>query len=371
MENPSSERVAFGMERHQTITRIAGFVSELDLTLSEPYRKTLIALPASYEEDSHNVEFWSIADSFPLLTPDQEKSLFERVQNGYEQGRHASSIEDLSPAQKQACTDMVVARQEILLSNLRLVCSIARNHTIDPTRKSKLPLPDIMHDGSIGLIDAANRFNVATGRKFSTVATRWIAGAISRANADKSRIVRVPEETLREWSGIDATAEAFRAMHYRDPSAQELAQFGGLQAEKALAYYRFRQQVTTFGEIPLDLMNEETVTIWPGSNAHVSALVAHDKIQNLLLNSGLSPLEILVISLRFGATDLLPQDFQAERKNGAHVDHRPLVFEQGVTGEFPKKSLLQSLGTTQKMLSQIARDGLAKMKAQATESSLS
>src|SRR5579863_453742 len=102
--------------------------------------------------------------SYPLLTAEQELMLAERVAHG-----------DLR------------ARQKLIEANLRLVVSVAKRYS-----NQGLPLLDLVQEGNIGLMRAAQKFDYKRGFRFSTYATWWIRQAISRAIAEHSRTIHIP-----------------------------------------------------------------------------------------------------------------------------------------------------------------------------------
>jgi RNA polymerase primary sigma factor len=119
------------------------------------------------------------------------------------------------------------ARERMILSNLRLVLSIAKKY-----RWSEIPFDDLVQEGNIGLIKAVERFDWRKGFRFSTYATWWIRQQISRGIADKGRIIRAPvhmqelaRKTLRE-------RDEFEAETGRPETERETSQRTGIAIDK-------------------------------------------------------------------------------------------------------------------------------------------
>ncbi|HEY5282822.1 MAG TPA: sigma-70 family RNA polymerase sigma factor, partial [Polyangia bacterium] len=119
------------------------------------------------------------------------------------------------------------AKNEFVKANLRLVVSIARrfNH-------GRLPLPDLIQEGNIGLMKAVERYDYRRGFRFSTYASWWIRHAISRALADKGRAVRLPVHMIDAYHRIAKSERELQSKLERPATTEEIALVTGIEAEK-------------------------------------------------------------------------------------------------------------------------------------------
>ncbi len=119
------------------------------------------------------------------------------------------------------------ARRILIESNLRLVVHLARKHF-----NHGLPLQDMIQEGNIGLMKAADKFDPGRGCRFTTYATWWIRQSMQRAISDSARLVRVPVNSLDLAVKAKRLAWKFRQQFGRDPDIMELSAAVGKDPER-------------------------------------------------------------------------------------------------------------------------------------------
>ncbi|MBO4250851.1 MAG: RNA polymerase sigma factor RpoD/SigA [Paludibacteraceae bacterium] len=119
------------------------------------------------------------------------------------------------------------ALEKLTKSNLRFVVSVAKQY-----QNQGLSLPDLINEGNLGLIKAAEKFDETRGFKFISYAVWWIRQSILQALAEQSRIVRLPLNQVGSMNKINKAFQRFEQEHERKPSAEELAEMLDIPVDK-------------------------------------------------------------------------------------------------------------------------------------------
>jgi RNA polymerase primary sigma factor len=119
------------------------------------------------------------------------------------------------------------ALEKLTRSNLRFVVSVAKQY-----QNQGLSLPDLINEGNLGLIKAAEKFDETRGFKFISYAVWWIRQSILQALAEQSRIVRLPLNQVGSMNKINKAYQRFEQEYERKPSAEELADMLDIPVEK-------------------------------------------------------------------------------------------------------------------------------------------
>ena len=251
-------------------------VEEDDDTIAIEEPKTQESLNSVNSDDSVRIYLQQIG-KIPLLTPEEELEVAKKI---YE-------------------TQSEIARKVLINANLRLVVSIAKKYI-----GRGLSFLDLIQEGNMGLIKATEKFDYTKGYKFSTYATWWIQQSITRAIADKAKIIRLPIHLIESINKIKKATMDLTTELGRIPVKQEIADKMGIPVSKLTSIIKATQSTisidTPTGQKDdsnkiIDYIVDES-TIAPDSLVSQESML--DDIKGML--EQLSQKERDVLILRFG-----------------------------------------------------------------------
>jgi len=243
-------------------------------------RKPEIDLTVEPSLDSLRLYLRSIG-KVQLLTADREVELARRIERG-----------DL------------VAKQEMVEANLRLVVSIAKGYL-----GRGLSFLDLIQEGSLGLIRAVEKFDYRRGYKFSTYATWWIRQAVTRAIADKGRTIRIPVHMVEKLNKVVHVERQLVQQLGREPLPEEIARELECSVREVRDILRMAQQPVSL-EKPIGEEEESELGDFVEDEAAESPFeVASENLRKENVRRALDALpqrEREVIEMRFGLTGARP-----------------------------------------------------------------
>jgi RNA polymerase primary sigma factor len=245
-----------------------------------------------------------------LLTAEQEVDLAKRIWRG-----------DLE------------AKQKMVESNLRLVVSIAKNY-----RNQGVPFLDLIQEGTIGLVRAAEKFDYRKGFKFSTYATWWIRQAIARALADKARTIRIPVHIVEKLNKIGRAERRLVTEFAREPTVDEIAEVTGIEPEEV-------ESIKRFAQAPISLEKP----VGEEEDAEFGQFIADEQAE--------SPYD--------RAAEILTKEALREAlENLSYRERRVLELRYGLDGQHPRKldEIGRRFNVTRERIRQIEHQSLNKLQ---------
>ena len=200
------------------------------------------------------------------------------------------------------------ARRRLSEANLRLVVSVAKRYA-----GRGLPFLDLIQEGNLGLMKAAEKFEPDRGFKFSTYATGWIRQSITRAIADQGRTIRIPVHLVEHINRVRKTAGELLRKNGREPTAEEIAVRLEMEPDRVRELLQLAQEPVSL-ETPVgeeedahleDFIQDEEAGI-PVDEAGRQLL--RRELMSVL--KSLTPREERVITLRFGLDDGRPRTLE-------------------------------------------------------------
>ena len=274
------------------------------------------------------------------LKPDMTTDALQLFLRDIGKARLLSAAEEVVLAKRIERGDLD-AKQRMVESNLRLVVSIAKIY-----RNQGLPFLDLIQEGTIGLVRAAEKFDYRRGFKFSTYATWWIRQAIARALADKSRTIRIPVHIVEKLNKIGRAERKLVTEFGREPTPEEIAEVAGIEPDEVDSIKRYARAPISLEKPVGDEDQSEFGQLIADERAdspyeRAVEILANEALRDALENLGYR--ERRVLELRYGldgrrphTLDEVGRTFNVTRERIRQVEHQSL-----------KK--LQSLAETQKL----------------------
>ncbi len=189
-------------------------------------KNVFLAQSSPNVRDLYNIE----ARQLPLLAVEEEQRLASQLRAGNE-ARELLQSKELVGEERKVLEEKVrqgeIARDYLIRSNLRLVFSVAKKYNTNG-----MTMADLVQEGNVGLIIAADKFDHRMGNRFSTYATWWIRQTIGRALADKGRLIRLPNYLHVRVPHILRAAEKLSSELDREPTYEEIAAETGISPDR-------------------------------------------------------------------------------------------------------------------------------------------
>lgn len=259
----------------------------------------ILDVPKDKPLDSYHLYLKEMGE-IKLLTIEEEKDITKTVFMGH-LAMAQQPLEDplMEEDRKKTIEKAVNAKNKLILSNLRLVVSIAKKYD------GKMDIQDLIQEGNMGLMKAADKFDYRLGNRFSTYATWWIRQSITRAIAKQSKTIRIPVHLTEDLNRLIRIKNELRIKLNQHPSNEEIAEAMGITKEKVEYFEQLSLEVTSLDKV---VGSEEDATLADFIASNVlnpeqAYLAMKEKEQIATLLNTLGPRDEQVIRYRFGLED--------------------------------------------------------------------
>lgn len=189
------------------------------------------------------------------------------------------------------------SRDKLIRANLRLVISIAKAYS-----NRGMALEDLIQEGNIGLMKAIEKYEYQRGYKFSTYATWWIRQAVTRAIADKNRLIRLPVHMVETFNKVSKIVSLFVTEFGRSPTHEEIAKKAGISIDKVVDVISYGAPLASIDDMLVEDTNirfSDTLTDGGSSPASSTMENSMNDMVSLSLRD-LSTREEKILRLKYG-----------------------------------------------------------------------
>jgi len=337
------------------------------------------SVPDSFIDFTHQIH-----EGTELITPSEElalgnltqeairlQTLFDNLESKY--GREPTDDEWCAAAGKinmvalqEAMEDGIEAKNKLVNANLRLVQGVV-NVYLRNGLSGRYNVADMMSEGILALIHAAEKYDPARGFRFSTYAMYWIRAAVKRAQLSQSRVVTIPQRHFHAHKAIKKNEREFQETHGRQPTLEEISDIMGMTTKQvnrckaALATREFSldDAVSYQGKSGVGReTGKDTMLDLIADSQHDldSEFVKHQLIRESLvdiMSMHLDPVEVRLLLLRFG---LLDGKNYARRRTIAQV-----ADDVGMKPDMARRRIISSLQRLQAYIGEEWRSTLREM----------
>ena len=274
----------------------------------------------------------------PLLTGDEEITLSRQVQA-------MLAIQDLPHSERPSDWERIMkrgqrAKERMVAANLRLVIKVAAKYM-----NRGMDLPDLIQEGSLGLMRGIEKYDPERGYKLSTYIYWWIRQAITRAIRDKARTIRIPLHVQEQLTKAKRVQRQLNLDLERPPTLAEVADRAGLTEIKLRQIYTWSAQCTSL---------DAKITGSKDESTDIGALIA---------DPSLHPTDIVSTSLKSEQIEALLQDLNPKEQ---FVIRCRFGFETGDTMSHQK--IAPHLGISRERVRQIQNNALKKLRLNLAQS---